>query len=189
MPLARAERPALAPLSRRWLDSGSSGIRKSPSRTSGSTAFRSRKPRPSSWTRSHRRSRTLITPRTKRARSRRGTRDGAASWSWLTRRGMVECESSPQGAPLRASGGSMKKKTQPKKSEELRPEYDFSQLGAGVVGKYYERCKAGPIVVLLKAEDGKPTRRSAAPRPSGPTGAARKRKKSKRVVRRATRRS
>lgn len=33
--------------------------------------------------------------------------------------------------------------------DELRPEYDLSQLKGGVRGKYAERCKAGTNVVLL----------------------------------------
>ncbi|MEA5570497.1 hypothetical protein [Calothrix sp. UHCC 0171] len=33
--------------------------------------------------------------------------------------------------------------------DELRPEYDFSQLAGGVKGKYVERYKAGTNLVLL----------------------------------------
>jgi hypothetical protein len=33
--------------------------------------------------------------------------------------------------------------------DELRPEYDFSQLAAGVRGKYVERYRAGTNLVLL----------------------------------------
>ena len=47
----------------------------------------------------------------------------------------------------------MKKPTNNPKSDEfddeLRPEYDLSQLKGGVRGKYAERCKAGTNVVLL----------------------------------------
>ncbi len=33
--------------------------------------------------------------------------------------------------------------------DELRPEYDLSQLKGGVRGKYAERCRAGSNVVVL----------------------------------------
>jgi hypothetical protein len=33
--------------------------------------------------------------------------------------------------------------------DELRPEYDFSQLKGGVKGKYVERYRAGTNLVLL----------------------------------------
>jgi hypothetical protein len=34
--------------------------------------------------------------------------------------------------------------------DELRPEYDLSQLGRGVRGKYYRRAKAGTNLVLIE---------------------------------------
>jgi hypothetical protein len=34
-------------------------------------------------------------------------------------------------------------------SDDLRPEYDLSQLTGGVRGKYYERATAGTTLVLL----------------------------------------
>ena len=45
----------------------------------------------------------------------------------------------------------MKKARSTKKrvGDELRPHYDFNELGAGVRGKYYERYKAGTNIVLL----------------------------------------
>ena len=36
-----------------------------------------------------------------------------------------------------------------KKSDELRPEYDFSKLGGGVRGKYVERYRRGTNLVRL----------------------------------------
>jgi len=36
-----------------------------------------------------------------------------------------------------------------KKSNELRPEYDFSKLGGGVRGKYVERYRRGTNLVRL----------------------------------------
>lgn len=74
----------------------------------------------------------------------------------------------------------MKKKTVPKKADALRREYDFSKLEGRAVGKYYDRAKAGPIVVLLKPDDAKPKQLSAAQR---------KKPKAKRATRRTTRRS
>ena len=35
------------------------------------------------------------------------------------------------------------------KNDELRPEYDLSQLGPGVRGKYYQKASAGTNLVLL----------------------------------------
>ena len=67
----------------------------------------------------------------------------------------------------------MKKKTRRKKVDELRPEYDFSRLESRGVGRYYERCAAGPIVVLLKPDDENSSRT-----------AAKKRKKAKGTTRR-----
>lgn len=34
-------------------------------------------------------------------------------------------------------------------SDDLRPEYDFSSLGKGVRGKYYEQYKKGTNVVVI----------------------------------------
>ena len=36
--------------------------------------------------------------------------------------------------------------------DDLRPEYDFSKLGAAVRGKYFERAKAGSNLVLIEPE-------------------------------------
>jgi hypothetical protein len=43
----------------------------------------------------------------------------------------------------------MKKDTDMETEDDLRPEYDFSQLKGGVRGKYVERYKAGTNLVLL----------------------------------------
>jgi hypothetical protein len=51
------------------------------------------------------------------------------------------------------SGKSMKSLSNPsidtELDDELRPEYDLSQLKGGVRGKYAERCRAGSNVVVL----------------------------------------
>jgi hypothetical protein len=45
----------------------------------------------------------------------------------------------------------MKKVSTVKKrsQDELRPHYDFKELGPGVRGKYFERYKAGTNIALL----------------------------------------
>lgn len=40
----------------------------------------------------------------------------------------------------------------PRNSDDLRPEYDLSQLTGGVRGKYYERATAGTTLVLLERD-------------------------------------
>jgi hypothetical protein len=47
----------------------------------------------------------------------------------------------------------MKKKTD--ELDELRPEYDFSQMAGGVRGKYVERYRAGTNLVLLEPDIAK----------------------------------
>jgi hypothetical protein len=39
--------------------------------------------------------------------------------------------------------------------DELRPEYDFSNMTGGVRGKYVERCRTGTNVVLLDQDIAK----------------------------------
>jgi hypothetical protein len=46
----------------------------------------------------------------------------------------------------------MKKEVNSEMDDELRPEYDFSQLAGGVRGKYVERYRAGTNLVLLEAD-------------------------------------
>ena len=43
----------------------------------------------------------------------------------------------------------MKKQLTPKTEDELRPEYDLSQLKGGVPGKYYPQAIAGTNLVLI----------------------------------------
>jgi len=43
----------------------------------------------------------------------------------------------------------MKKEPAAKPSDDLRPEYDLSQLKGGVRGKYYRRATAGTNLVLI----------------------------------------
>jgi hypothetical protein len=46
----------------------------------------------------------------------------------------------------------MKKEVNSEMDDELRPEYDFSQLAGGVRGKYVERYRAGTNLILLDAD-------------------------------------
>jgi hypothetical protein len=46
----------------------------------------------------------------------------------------------------------MKKEPAAKRGDELRPEYDLSQLQGGVRGKYYRRATAGMNLVLIEPD-------------------------------------
>jgi hypothetical protein len=46
----------------------------------------------------------------------------------------------------------MKKESTVKVDDDLRPEYDLSQLTGGVRGKYYKRATAGTILVLIEPD-------------------------------------
>ena len=46
----------------------------------------------------------------------------------------------------------MKKALPKKRDEELRPEYDLSQLQGGVRGKYYRQATAGTNLVLIEPD-------------------------------------
>ena len=46
----------------------------------------------------------------------------------------------------------MKKELVAKQSDDLRPQYDLSQLGGGVRGKYYRRATAGTNLVLIEPD-------------------------------------
>jgi len=46
----------------------------------------------------------------------------------------------------------MKKVSAKKEHDELRPEYDLSQLKGGVRGKYYRQATAGTNLVLIDPE-------------------------------------
>ena len=46
----------------------------------------------------------------------------------------------------------MKKELAKKTHDDLRPEYDLSQLKGGVRGKYYRRATAGMNLVLIEPE-------------------------------------
>ncbi|MGA2184487.1 MAG: hypothetical protein ABSH47_15805 [Bryobacteraceae bacterium] len=46
----------------------------------------------------------------------------------------------------------MKKEPTAKRSDDLRPEYDLSQLKGGVRGKYYRSATAGTNLVLIEPD-------------------------------------
>ena len=49
----------------------------------------------------------------------------------------------------------MKKKTEKRRRDDLRPEYDLSKLKGGVRGKYLGRYRAGTNLVLLSPDVAK----------------------------------
>lgn len=50
------------------------------------------------------------------------------------------------------SENSMKKEPSVKRSDELRRQYDLSQLKSGVRGKYHQRATAGMNLVLIEPD-------------------------------------
>ena len=46
----------------------------------------------------------------------------------------------------------MKKASNRKTTNEMRPEYDLRQLGAGVRGKYYAQAASGSNLVLIEPD-------------------------------------
>ena len=46
----------------------------------------------------------------------------------------------------------MKKESAAKQGDDLRPQYDLSQLGGGVRGKYYRRVTAGTNLVMIEPD-------------------------------------
>ena len=54
----------------------------------------------------------------------------------------------PEKLPARR-GGFMNKEVENEMEDELRSEYDFTQMKGGVRGKYVERYRAGTNLVLL----------------------------------------
>lgn len=50
------------------------------------------------------------------------------------------------------SKDSMKRMPEDKLDDDLRPEYDFSQMPGGVRGKYSERYQSGTNLVLLEPD-------------------------------------
>jgi hypothetical protein len=46
----------------------------------------------------------------------------------------------------------MKKESTAKRGDDLRPEYDLSQLKGGVRGKYYRSAAAGANLVLIEPD-------------------------------------
>lgn len=46
----------------------------------------------------------------------------------------------------------MKKASAKRRNDDLRPEYDLSQLKGGVRGKYYRKATAGTNLVLIEPE-------------------------------------
>src|SRR5687767_12682179 len=85
-------------------------------------------------------------------RSRLGVPAGDVSCSLPTLPARAECVSSVRGGPPAGSSRNMKKATQKRGKDELRPEYDLAKLKGGVRGKYYEQAAAGTNLVLLEPD-------------------------------------
>ncbi len=51
----------------------------------------------------------------------------------------------------------MSKETENEIQDDLRPEYDFSQMKVGVRGKYVERYRSGTNLVILDSDEVFPT--------------------------------
>src|ERR1035437_4736175 len=51
-----------------------------------------------------------------------------------------------------SSENSMKKESVAKPSDDLRPQYDLSQLGGGVRGKYYRRATTRTNLVMIEPD-------------------------------------
>ena len=61
-------------------------------------------------------------------------------------------ESSAHEKPPEESASNMKKASTKEMTDDLRPEYDLSQLKGGVRGKYYREVSAGTNLVLIEHE-------------------------------------
>ena len=113
------------------------------------TESRSRRQLPYSWIRPRSRSRIPITQTTKIGRSQSEFRIKVASSSWRFARAGIGFGSSVGGRLLARRKDNMQKASAESANEELRPEYDLTQLRGGVRGKYYRRAKAGTNLVLI----------------------------------------
>lgn len=54
----------------------------------------------------------------------------------------------------------MKKASAKRSDDDLRPEYDLSQLKGGVRGKYYRQATAGANLILSGRQRGMPPKRT-----------------------------
>jgi len=71
---------------------------------------------------------------------------------WPMQIGEIGCGSSAREKRRAGKGNPMKKEKNTELEDELRPEYDLSQLKGGVRGKYAERYRAGTNLVLLSPD-------------------------------------
>lgn len=84
--------------------------------------------------------------------SRSGCRLNNASCLSLTLIPMQTGSESSVRVPPRAVKPMPTKNAVPSHDDDLRPEYDLSQLTGGVRGKYYQRATAGTTLVLLERD-------------------------------------
>jgi hypothetical protein len=72
--------------------------------------------------------------------------------SYRTAGGRTESESSAHGRQPRENASNMKKTSAKKSRNDMRPEYDLSQLRGRIRGKYYGAAMAGTNLVLIEPE-------------------------------------
>lgn len=78
-----------------------------------------------------------------------GCRPRAGFWLWRTPSAWVGRASSALVKRVLKNENTMHREVRPEDSDEMRPEYDFSQ---GVRGKHYQAYRAGTNVVLLEPD-------------------------------------
>src|SRR5260370_32363224 len=64
----------------------------------------------------------------------------------------ITYESSAHGRRPEESRGNVKKVSAKRINDDLRPEYDISQIKGGVRGKYYRQAMAGTNLMLIEPE-------------------------------------
>jgi hypothetical protein len=90
----------------------------------------------------------LIIPRKNIVSSSR-VRPSRVRFSWWRKRMMESWCVSSAPAKQHMEKESLMKRIESEKEDDLRPEYDFSQMKGGVRGKYVERYREGTNLVLL----------------------------------------
>jgi hypothetical protein len=95
------------------------------------------------------------TPPTSGGSSRSGVRRSSAFGSWLTGIAVKTASGLLVRGSLRAVKQMPTKSAVLSNVDDLRPEYDLSQLTGGVRGKYHEQATAGTTLVLLEADVAK----------------------------------
>ena len=95
---------------------------------------------------------TRIIPLKRNERSPSVVPAGSRLYSYRIAGARTASESSAHGKPPEESASNMKKASAKGMNDDLRPEYDLSQLKGGVRGKYYREATAGTNLVLIEHE-------------------------------------